>query len=370
MILTSVSLRNFRIHKNTNINFSENLNYIVGGNGQGKTTILDSIYYLCTTKSHDSKADIESVSFNEDGFELNGLFRDLSDSNIKIIYSKSEGKKNYFQDNKRIVRSVDVIGRFPVVLLTPADHAITQGYPGDRRKFVDSVIAQASNTYLKILLDYNKTLKQRSSLLNHIRESRRRSLIEELNAWTTKLVQAGAELIKHRIAFASEFNSFIKESYEIIMGTDEVPEIKYFFLNKTDAENIEKEFLVLLNEKREEEIRRAMNLVGPHRDEFIFEINGLNLRSFGSQGQNKTFQVVLRFAQFFYLKKITGKTPIFLLDDVFGELDKKRSVKISEYLRQVGQAFITLTDFADFSFLKKTKGDSLLQINNGRVLYA
>ncbi len=258
MILTSVSLRNFRIHKNTNINFSENLNYIVGGNGQGKTTILDSIYYLCTTKSHDSKADIESVSFNEDGFELNGSFRDLSDSNIKIIYSKSEGKKNYFQDNKKIVRSVDVIGRFPVVLLTPADHAITQGYPGDRRKFVDSVMAQASNTYLKILLDYNKTLKQRSSLLNQIRDSRRTSLIEELNAWTTKLVQAGTELIKHRIAFASEFNSFIKESYEIIMGTDEVPEINYLFLNKTVVENIEKEFLALLNEKREEEIRRAI----------------------------------------------------------------------------------------------------------------
>ncbi len=122
--------------------------------------------------------------------------------------------------------------------------------------------------------------------------------------------------------------------------------------------------------KEKKKYGEPSNLVGPHRDEFIFEINGLNLRSFGSQGQHKTFQVVLRFAQFFYLKKITGKTPIFLLDDVFGELDKKRSVKISEYLRQVGQAFITLTDFANFSFLKKTDGDLLLQINNGKVLYA
>ena len=198
MILTSISLRNFRIHRDIKIKFSENLNYIVGGNGQGKTTILDSIYYLCTTKSHYTKTDGESVSFNEEDFELNGNFKDVSGSKIRIVYSQKENKKKYFQDNKKITRSVDIIGKFPVVILTPADHSITQGYPGDRRKFVDSVISQASNTYLKMLLDYNKTLRQRSSLLSQIKESRRTSLLEELNAWTAKLIQAGTEIIKHR----------------------------------------------------------------------------------------------------------------------------------------------------------------------------
>ena len=370
MILTSISLRNFRTHRDINIKFSENLNYIVGGNGQGKTTILDSIYYLCTTKSHYTKTDSESVSFNEDVFELAGNFKDLSESKNKIIYSQKEGKKKYFLDNKKITRSVDIIGRFPVVILTPTDHAITQGYPGDRRRFVDSVISQASSTYLKTLLDYNKTLRQRSSLLNQIRESRRNSLPEELNAWTAKLIQAGTEIIKHRKKFVSEFNSFIKESYEVIMGSDEIPKIVYSFFDDTETTDIEQEFSDLLSKMRKEEIRRATNLVGPHRDEFIFEINRLSLKTFGSQGQHKTFQVVLRFAQFFYLKKITGKTPIFLLDDVFGELDKKRSAKISEYLRDVGQAFITLTDFANFSFLKKEGNDLLLHLNNGRVSYA
>ena len=370
MILTDISLSNFRIHRDTKIDFSENLNYIVGGNGQGKTTILDSIYYLCTTKSHDSRADSEAVSFNEEGFELNGNFKDLTESNIKIIYSLKDNKKVYLQDNKKVSRSIDIIGKFPVVILAPADHAITQGYPGDRRKFVDAIICQASNTYLKTLLDYNKSLRQRSALLNQIKEHYQNSLLDELNAWTSKIVQAGTEIIKHRKKFVEEFNDFIKESYKIIMDTEEIPGVSYSFLDNYEMDNIEKEFNKLLNLKRDEEIKRAANLVGPHRDDFIFEINGLNLRSFGSQGQHKTFQVVLRFAQFFYLKRLAGKTPIFLLDDVFGELDKKRSAKISEYLREVGQAFITLTDFANFSFLKKEKNDLLLQLNKGRVTYA
>ena len=370
MILTSISLRNFRIHRDINVKFSENLNYIVGGNGQGKTTILDSIYYLCTTKSYYTKTDSDSVSFNEEEFELNGNFKDLSDNYIRIIYSRKENRKKFFQDNKKVTRSVDIIGRFPVVILTPADHSITQGFPRERRKFIDSVISQASNTYLEMLLDYKKTLRQRSSLLSQIKERRRDYLLEELNAWTTKLIQAGIEIIKHRKKFIVEFNNFIKDSYKVIMGSDEIPKIIYSFFDDGESIDVEKEFSNLLIKRREEEIVRATNLVGPHRDDFVFEINGLNLKSYGSQGQHKTFQVVLRFAQFFYLKKITGKTPIFLLDDVFGELDKKRSAKISEYLREVGQAFITLTDFANFSFLKKEKNDLLLQLNDGQVSYA
>lgn len=370
MILTSISLRNFRIHRNKSVNLSENLNYIVGGNGRGKTTILDSIYYLCTTKSHYTKTDSDSVSFNEEEFELSGNFKDLSENRIRIIYSRKENRKKYFLNNKKITRSVDIIGKFPVVILTPADHSITQGYPGDRRKFVDSVISQASNTYLKILLDYNNMLRQRSSLLSQIKERRETSFLEELNAWTTKLVQGGTEIIKHRKRFVAEFNSFIEDSYKVIMGSDEIPKIVYAFLDNKETEDIEEEFVNMLSQKREEEIRRGKNLVGPHRDDFVFEINGLNLKTFGSQGQHKTFQVVLRFAQFFYLKKITGKTPIFLLDDVFGELDKKRSVRISEYLREVGQAFITLTDFANLSFLKKEKNDLLLELKDGQRSYA
>jgi DNA replication and repair protein RecF len=130
-------------------------------------------------------------------------------------------------------------------------------------------------------------------------------------------------------------------------------------------------FEKILNEKAEDEIRRGTNLVGPHRDDFIFDINGISLKSYGSQGQHKTFQTVLRFAEFFYLKDKTGNIPIFLLDDVFGELDAERAAAISNYLSTVGQAIITLTDFGNSSFLKKGKEDKVIRISmDGNITYA
>jgi DNA replication and repair protein RecF len=371
MILSSIQLKNFRSHRDTQLKFSDQLNYIIGGNGQGKTSILEAIYYLCTTKSSIAKLDNEVVRFREKEFEITGNFRELTENTTRIFYSLQDNKKYCFQNGKQIPRSADIIGKFPVVLLAPADHAITQGSPVERRKFVDSVISQASETYLNFLLDYNKTLRQRSSLLYRLKEERRKELFDELDAWTTKLIFSGTEIIKHRIKFIAEFNAYIKNSYERIMGNTELPEIKYSYLDEgVDNEDIEVLFKRQIDSKRDDELRRASNLCGPHRDDFIFLINEMNLKNFGSQGQHKTFQTALRFAQFFYLKERTGKTPIFLLDDVFGELDKDRSQKISEYLKNVGQVFITLTDFTNFSFLKREDNDSLIYINNGEAAYA
>ncbi|MFZ0453594.1 MAG: DNA replication and repair protein RecF [Ignavibacteriaceae bacterium] len=376
MILSSVYLKNFRSHKSTSINFSEKINYIVGGNGQGKTSVLESIYFLCTTKGYNSKSDIEVTRFNEKGFEIKGSFKDLTENDIRVYFSLEENRKYYFQNGKLINRLSDVIGKFPVVILTPADHSITQGSPGDRRKFVDSVISQSSETYLKLLLDLNRTLRQRSSLLTRIKEKNSRSQImyNELDAWTLKLIDIGTEIINHRIKFINEFNPYINESYKRIMGNDEIPKVTYSFLEgKKEYENrnmIKEDFHEIINTKREEELRRATNLVGPQRDEYLFEINSMELKTFGSQGQHKTFQIALKFAQFFYLKEKTGKTPVFLLDDVFGELDANRSLKTSEYLRETGQAFITLTDFSNMSFLKIKEKDTLIRLKQGEVVYA
>lgn len=370
MILNSIRLKNFRIHKYTELEFCDKLNYIVGGNGEGKTSILESIYYLCTTKSFNAKADNEALRFNESEFEIEGLFTDLSIDKVRVNYSSLDNRKYYFQNNKIVSRSTEVIGRFPVVVLTPADHAITQGSPSERRKFVDSVISQATETYLRILLDYNKILRQRSSLLTRIRETGQRNLSAELEAWTEKLVETGTELIEHRLKFIFGFNDYIRDSYKVILGNNEMPGISYSFLENYDGKEIRDRFMELINERRDDELRRAANLIGPHRDDFILEINGINLRTYGSQGQHKTYQVVLRFAEFFYLKEITGKTPLFLLDDVFGELDTDRSVKISEYLREVGQSFITLTDFSNFSFLAVKKENKVFRLKKGIIANA
>lgn len=370
MILSSVSLRDFRSHINTPIIFNKGLNYIIGGNGVGKTSVLESIYYLCTTKSNISRTDNEAVRFNSSLFELTGQFKDITKDIVRLIYSVTENKKQYYLNDKLVNRTADIIGRFPVVILTPADHSITQGSPSERRKLIDSIISQANSKYLFNLIDYNKTLRQRSSLLNKLREYKYKSDYKELDSWTERLIETGTELIDFRKKFINEYIKYLKESYINIMNELESPEIKYSYLENHLGENIKNHFQFLIEERRDEELKRGTNLVGPHRDDFIFEINHINLKTFGSQGQNKTFQTALRFAEFFYLKDVTNKTPIFLLDDVFGELDTFRATRISEYLRSVGQAFITLTDFTNFSFLSKDESDLIIKLNNGEITYA
>lgn len=370
MFLSSISLKNIRKHTDTRIEFTDKLNYIVGGNGVGKTTILEAIYYLCTTKSCVTTSDSEAVKIGEDRFNINGIFSGLTNDSVQIYYSIVDNKKTFLLSNKQINKFSDVIGKFPVVLLSPADHSITQGYPAERRRFVDSVISQASRTYLNLLLEYNRTLKQRSYLLNRIRENGRIE-DQEIEAWNEKLVEVGTEIIKHRLSFVSEFVPYIKESFGKILGVKEEPGFSYYFLENNCEEDIESCFYSLLEKKREDEYRRATNLVGPHKDDFIFDINGMNLKSYGSQGQHKTFQTILRFAEYFYLKVKTGNNPIFLLDDVFGELDAERASAISEYLSTVGQAFITLTDFGNFAFLRTGKNDKIIKLKtDSKITYA
>lgn len=369
MILASVKLKNFRCHESIELNFSDNINYIVGGNGQGKTAILESIYYLCTSKSHNTNADSEVLKFGETIFEISGKFTNLVNEEVRVIYSAEENKKSYLQNGKNKHRLSEVIGNYPIVLLTPADHPITFGYPGDRRKFIDSIYCQASAAYLGILVDYNKTVRQRTSLLNSIKESKIRNF-SELDAWTQKLLDTGTELINFRKKFFNEFEPYVRHAYSQILNGNENPGIKYFYLGGYDGKNIKERFVELLETKRDDELRRCSCLVGPHKDDFVFDINDVNLKTFGSQGQHKTFQVALRFAEFFYLKEKTGKTPIFLLDDVFSELDTDRSVRISENLRNVGQTFITLTDFTDISYLQRLNTDTVINLNNGLATYA
>jgi len=371
MVLSSISLVNIRKHIETKIDFAKRLNYIVGENGVGKTTILEAIYYLCTTKSCLTSSDSEAVKIGEDGFIIKGDLSGRTAKNVKVSYSAVENKKSYTMNNKQVNRFSEVIGKFPLVLLSPGDHSITQGYPAERRKFVDSVISQSNKTYLDLLIEYNRTLRQRSYLLNRIRENNYSYNDDELAAWNERLIKNGTEIIKHRLDFVFEFVPHITKSYETILSQKEKPDIQYYFLGGDHNKNLEESFRNLLKEKASDEIRRATNHVGPHKDDFIFSINDMNLKNYGSQGQHKTFQIMLRFAEYFYLKEKTGDSPLFLLDDVFSELDAERVSAISNYLSTVGQAIITLTDFGNNSFLKMEKEDKVIKLAmNGNVSYA
>lgn len=370
MVLKQIDLQNFRLHRSTSLDFSDKLNLIVGGNGQGKTSILEAIYYLCTTKNLNMSAEEDAVSFGESNFNVGGTFDDLTENNARLYYDSIKNKKYFFLDDKQINKSSEIIGRFPIVSLIQSDHAITQGAPSERRRFVDSVASQASRTYLELLLDYSKTLRQRSSLLSQIKETRSSALFEQLDVWTESIITSGAEIINRRIKFIQEFNVYIKEAYNNVVEFIEEPRIEYQTLAEIDGDNTAEKFREELNASREDELRRGINLVGPHRDDFIFYINGMELKRFGSQGQHKTFQIALRFAQFFYIKEKFGKTPIFLMDDVFGELDTYRAGKISEYLSQIGQAFITMTDLTNKEGLNITSDNILIKVENGKTTVA
>lgn len=370
MVLKQIELQNFRLHKNTSLNFSDKLNLIVGGNGHGKTSILEAIYYLCTTKNLNLASESDVIMFGEQYFDVKGSFCDLTQNQTRIFFDSVKNKKNFFLDDKQVFNSSSIIGKFPIVSLIQSDHAITQGSPAERRRFVDSVISQSSHTYLEILLEFNKTLRQRSSLLSQIKESRNVNLFSQLEAWTEALITTGAEIIKHRIRFVKEFNSHVSEAYNHIVENAEEPLIVYNPLPELEEDNIPERFRMELEAMREDELRRGTNLVGPHRDDFIFSINGLELKRFGSQGQHKTFQIALRFGQFFFMKEKLGKTPIFLMDDVFGELDSYRAGKISEYLSQIGQAFITMTDLTKTEVLNINAENILIKVNNGKAAYA
>lgn len=369
MVLKQIDLQNFRLHKSTSLKFSDKLNLIIGGNGQGKTSILEAIYYLCTTKNLNLASDSDVTTIGEQYFDARGIFYGLTNDNTRVYYDSSKNKKNIFLNDKQLSNSAELIGRFPVVSLIQSDHSITLGAPADRRRFVDSVISQASHTYLEILLDYNKILRQRSSLLWRLKESYDPSLLEQFEVWTDSLLKTGSEIIKHRIKFVNDFNEYLVKAYNQIVEDKEIPKIVYDSIPFSSEEDVLEKFSIEVNANRNDEIRRAVNLVGPHRDDFIFYINDLELKRFGSQGQHKTFQIALRFGQFFFIKDKLGRTPIFLMDDVFGELDTYRATRISEHLSSIGQTFITMTDLTRTEELNLSNGNVLIKVENGKASY-
>ncbi|MFA7288658.1 MAG: DNA replication and repair protein RecF [Melioribacteraceae bacterium] len=371
MILQNIEMTNFRLHSKTSLNFSDKINYIIGGNGEGKTSILEAIYYLCTTKNLNSSSDSDAVKFNEKFFDIKGNFRDLTENKIRVLFDTENNKKNCFIDEKSINRSASLIGKFPIVTLIQSDHSITSGSPAERRRFVDSVISQSSDTYLKILIDFNKILKQRAVILSELREFRRTSLVNQLDAWSEALVKNGSEIIRHRIKFIEDFNEYVKNAYMHVMEERETPQIiLQSFQENLLLDDIDRIYSELLKEAQNDEIRRASNLIGPHRDDFIFKINDRELKRFGSQGQHKTFQIALRFGQFFYMLDKMGRKPVFLMDDVFGELDKGRAYKISKYLSELGQTFITMTDLTNIDLFNKETDYKIININSGAVVNA
>ncbi|HQJ75077.1 MAG TPA: DNA replication/repair protein RecF [Bacteroidota bacterium] len=347
MRIKSVRLRNFRNHRYTNVNFCDNINIFYGKNGQGKTNILDGLTYLCLTKGFLSSSDSNSVLFGENDFELEANF--YSDLNVKssakLLYSSLTKSKVLFHNNLKVDKAISFVGLYPIVVLAPQFYSIVNGLPQERRKFVDMVISQSSKSYLQDLVEYKRVLKQRNKLLSDLKNQRSFDF-DSIESWNKPLVEYGSKIILKRLNFIKDFIPLFQKAYKQISNANEIPSIKYLFLlneENISYENIYSSFNEKLIKIKNDEIKRGLSIIGPHKDEFEFKINNFDVRQYASQGQQKTFLVALKLAEFFYLEEKCAEKPVLILDDLFSELDKDRSLFLLNFLKNKCQVFISST---------------------------
>ena len=354
MTFKEVRLQNFRNHEATQIECALGRNVFLGNNGEGKTNILEAISYLCLTKSFYASSDSTAVQIGQSGFSVTAqAVSDIDVSyDINVSYNK-EAKEKRIAVNKGVVGDKSsVIGMFPVVVLSPENANVTSGTPADRRRFIDVVISQSNKSYLQDLIEYRRILRQRNRILFEGKMGQR-APHDLLEPWNENLVRRGAQISQRRAQFVEEFAPYLVEAFVDIAGKGEEPSIGYDSSIKTQnaltVEQAQDLFRQELEQQRSEEQKLGTTLIGPHKDELIFEINRLNLKAYASQGQHKTFLVALKVAEFFYLRERCQETPVLLLDDVFSELDGPRSEKLLSMTANLGQTFITATDEQRFS---------------------
>lgn len=340
MILTKIKLINFRNYKKEEICFYPGINVLFGQNGQGKTNVLESLYFLSLTKSFRTHSDQNLVLYGEDFCRVQGEFNSDEGrlNSTAIAYSLSHGKLLKYNGQK-VFKFSDYIGSIPIVLLSPADLEISQGGPFRRRQFLDIMLSQSSQVYLHHLLEYRRALKQRNALLQT-------GIIDKdmMEAWEDALIKNGTVLFKKRWEAMEKLDPMVKSHYRNLSGgTDNTKIVYQSPISNKDPEQFQSEYKKALKDSFLKDKQLEKTSVGPHRDNLLFLINGKPLRTIGSQGEHKTFIIALKIAEYFYLKNTHQEAPILLFDDIFGELDSRRIKNMIETLSQIGQVFITTT---------------------------
>ncbi len=338
MFLKKLSLINYKNFDSQNFVFDSKTNCFVGPNGVGKTNVLDSIYHLAFGKGYFNPVATQNIKHGEEFFVIDGEFEKLTREE-KIVCSLKKGTKKIIKRNgKAYERLSDHIGLLPLVIISPADRDLITEGSDTRRKFIDSVISQSDKEYLQTLIKYNKVLVQRNSLLkyfvvNHIFDNSTLSIYDE------QLHNHGTGIFKKRMEFIEAFIPIFKEQYAAISGGNEEVTLSY------DSGLVEDDMLTLLSKNVERDRVLQYTSVGIHKDDLSFKITEHPIKKFGSQGQQKSFLIALKFAQFHFIKKQAKTTPILLLDDIFDKLDESRVSQIVGMVdnEKFGQIFISDT---------------------------
>ena len=339
MIIKSLELTNFRNYDSLSIQFDKGTNILYGDNAQGKTNILEAIHLSATTKSHKGSKDRDIIQFGrEEGHIRTYLEKDGMEVKVDMHLRNSKSKVIAINGQK-IKKASELLGILNVVLFSPEDLSIIKNGPSERRRFVDMELCQLDPFYLYNLNHYNKIVDQRNSLLKDLYLNP--SLRDTLSIWDSQLVSFGSKIIERRKLFVDQINDIICEIHHKLSGGRETLVIQYE--PDVTIKNIEKK--CQLNQERD--IKYKQTSTGPHRDDFSFLIGDIDVRKFGSQGQQRTAALSLKLSEIELVKKISKDTPVLLLDDVLSELDSNRQNFLLNHIGEI-QTIITCTGLDDF----------------------
>ncbi len=341
MYLKKLSLFNFKNFDEANFEFEDTINCFVGKNGVGKTNVLDAIYHLSFGKSYFNTLAIQNIKHGEDFFVVDGVF-EKQERTESILCSLKKGQKKILKRNGKIYEKFsDHLGFIPLVIISPTDADLIREGSETRRKFIDSVISQLDSQYLQELIQYQKVLSQRNALLKYFAVNR---VFETgtLEIYNEQLDAFGRNIFKKRKEFLNDFIPIFNSFYQNISNSAETVQLEY----ESQLEN--QDLLSLLQENINKDRALQYTSVGIHKDDLSFNISNYPIKKFGSQGQQKSFLIALKLAQFEFVKKQSGEKPILLFDDIFDKLDETRVAKI-----------VTMVDNDDFGqiFISDTHSD-------------
>lgn len=365
MYLKNIELTNFRNYKHIKVSFNKGINIIYGKNAQGKTNLLESIYLLGLTNSHRSILD-NSLIYNEAPFlKVKGVLKKDKIGNDLEVYI-DDRKKILKLDNSIINKVSDYISIMNIIIFTPDDLDLIKGSPQIRRKFLNVELSQLYSNYYIVLNEYEKLLKIRNEYLKNVYKTNK---IDDnyFDILTSYLVDKAIIIYKMRQKFVDKFNLFCQDIYNDITNYEG---FRIIYKKSIDVDindrNIKQIILDKFREKKDVEIKLASTIYGPHRDDLEFYLNDINLKYYGSQGQQRIAVLTLKLSEIEIFKKYIDSTPILLLDDIFSEIDKIKRDNLLKYINKDIQTIITTTevDNIDEKFIKKAK---LFQIDDGKI---
>lgn len=357
MIIKSLELADYRNYESLELQFDRRTNILYGDNAQGKTNILEAIYVAATTKSHKGSKDKEIVNFEKEEAHIRTYIEKENVETRVDMHLRKSKSKGIAVDGKKLKKAADLLGLCNVVFFSPEDLGIIKNGPAERRRFIDMELCQLDSIYLYNLNNYNKIVNQRNKLLKDMYMNP--DLKETLNIWDMQLVSYGSKIIERRRVFVEQLNEIIYDIHKKLSGDKE--ELRIVYEPNVEIEDFEKS----MKDRRDRDIKAKMTTVGPHRDDFSIMVGQVDIRRFGSQGQQRTAALSLKLSEIELVKKITKDNPVLLLDDVLSELDSNRQNYLLNSIGDI-QTIITCTGLEEF-VNNRFEINRVFQVTEGKV---